>query len=82
MAIVGMLICNDRRWPEAYRVMGLQGVELILLGYNTPTANLDHPEPTHLRMFHHRLVGPGRRLSERLPGWSRPPRPARRTATA
>jgi predicted amidohydrolase len=26
---VGMMICNDRRWPESYRVMGLQGVELI-----------------------------------------------------
>jgi len=34
--IVGMCICNDRRWPETYRVMGLQGVELIVLGYNTP----------------------------------------------
>src|SRR5690606_16149135 len=22
---VGMAICNDRRWPEAYRVMALQG---------------------------------------------------------
>jgi len=29
-------ICNDRRWPETYRVLGLQGVELILIGYNTP----------------------------------------------
>ena len=38
-AVMGMMICNDRRWPEAYRVMGLQGVELILLGYNTPTVN-------------------------------------------
>jgi N-carbamoyl-D-amino-acid hydrolase len=37
--IFGMCICNDRRWPEAYRVMGLQGVEMILLGYNTPTKN-------------------------------------------
>jgi N-carbamoyl-D-amino-acid hydrolase len=36
--IVGMCICNDRRWPETYRVMGLQGVELIVLGYNTPSA--------------------------------------------
>ena len=35
-AVVGMMICNDRRWPETYRVMGLQGVELILCGYNTP----------------------------------------------
>ena len=32
-----MCICNDRRWPETYRVMGLQGVELVALGYNTPT---------------------------------------------
>jgi len=36
-AKIGMCICNDRRWPETYRVMGLQGVELIALGYNTPT---------------------------------------------
>ncbi|MFM8381682.1 MAG: nitrilase-related carbon-nitrogen hydrolase, partial [Actinomycetota bacterium] len=34
--LVGMMICNDRRWPESYREMGLQGVELILCGYNTP----------------------------------------------
>lgn len=34
--IAGMLICNDRRWPEAWRVYGLQGAELILCGYNTP----------------------------------------------
>src|SRR5579862_1190538 len=31
---VGVLICNDRRWPESYRVLALQGVELILIGYN------------------------------------------------
>ena len=31
--VLGMCICNDRRWPEAYRVMALQGVEMILLGY-------------------------------------------------
>jgi len=36
-ARIGMCICNDRRWPETYRVMGLQGVELVALGYNTPT---------------------------------------------
>ena len=34
-AIVGMMVCNDRRWPEAWRVLGLQGVELVLCGYNT-----------------------------------------------
>ena len=38
-AILGMLICNDRRWPEAWRCYGLQGVELILCGYNTPGYN-------------------------------------------
>lgn len=36
-ARIGMCICNDRRWPETYRVMGLQGVEVVALGYNTPT---------------------------------------------
>src|SRR3984885_7630037 len=52
-AVVGMCICNDRRWPETFRVMGLQGVEIVALGYNTPSQNIHHPEPMHLRMFHH-----------------------------
>src|ERR1700740_20432 len=52
-AVVGMCICNDRRWPETFRVMGLQGVEIVALGYNTPTENIHHREPEHLRMFHH-----------------------------
>tara|TARA_R110002110_G_scaffold407977_4_gene629273 strand:- start:6443 stop:7369 length:927 start_codon:yes stop_codon:yes gene_type:complete len=38
-AWMGLCICNDRRWPETYREMGLQGVELVLLGYNTPSVN-------------------------------------------
>ena len=33
----GMAICNDRRWPETYRVMALKGAEVVVLGYNTPT---------------------------------------------
>ncbi|KAA6412361.1 MAG: Carbon-nitrogen hydrolase [Lasallia pustulata] len=33
--ILGMLICNDRRWPEGWRCLGLQGVELVMCGYNT-----------------------------------------------
>ncbi|KAL4875181.1 carbon-nitrogen hydrolase [Aspergillus karnatakaensis] len=33
--IFGMLICNDRRWPEGWRAYGLQGAEVILCGYNT-----------------------------------------------
>jgi N-carbamoyl-D-amino-acid hydrolase len=53
---VGMMICNDRRWPESWRVLGLQGVELVALGYNTPAFNIYHPEPAHLRAFHNHLV--------------------------
>jgi len=53
--VMGMCICNDRRWPETFRVMALQGAEMVVLGYNTPTTNIHHDEPLHLRMFHHRL---------------------------
>ncbi len=49
----GMLICNDRRWPEPYRVLGLQGVELVCLGYNSPAQLPDTPEQNALRTFHH-----------------------------
>ncbi len=54
--IVGMCICNDRRWPETYRVMGLQGVEMIVLGYNTPLHNPPAPEHDALGNFHNTLV--------------------------
>ena len=33
--IFGMLICNDRRWPEAWRMLSLKGAELIMFGFNT-----------------------------------------------
>lgn len=52
---VGLLICNDRRWPEAWRVLGLQGVELVLLGYNTPVHNPHAPETDDLNNFHNHL---------------------------
>ncbi|CAN5248942.1 N-carbamoyl-D-amino-acid hydrolase [soil metagenome] len=54
--IVGMAICNDRRWPETYRVMGLQGVELILIGYNTPLYYPPDPQQNALQAFHNHLV--------------------------
>jgi predicted amidohydrolase len=54
--VFGMCICNDRRWPETYRVMGLQGVEMVLLGYNTPAENLYAQQPGHLTMFHNLLT--------------------------
>ena len=52
---MGMAICNDRRWPETYRVMGLQDVEMVLIGYNTPTLDQEGPAPAHLGMFHNHL---------------------------
>ena len=51
----GMAICNDRRWPETYRVMGLQDVELVLIGYNTPRHNPPAPEHDRLSEFHNQL---------------------------
>jgi predicted amidohydrolase len=54
--LMGMCICNDRRWPEVYRVMGLQGVELVLVGYNTPMHNPPAPEHDALSNFHNHLV--------------------------
>jgi predicted amidohydrolase len=53
----GMMICNDRRWPESWREMGLQSVELVMLGYNTPSLNMDNKgfEAPHLRVFHNHL---------------------------
>jgi N-carbamoyl-D-amino-acid hydrolase len=53
--ILGMCICNDRRWPETYRVMGLQGVEMILLGYNSPVGLGDSFDLDALELFHNHL---------------------------
>jgi predicted amidohydrolase len=54
--IVGQATCNDRRWPETYRVMGLQGVELIMIGYNTPLNYAPDPTQNALQGFHNHLV--------------------------
>ncbi len=53
--IVGMATCNDRRWPETYREMGLQGVEMILIGYNTPIHYAPDPGQNALQGFHNHL---------------------------
>ena len=53
--VMGMCICNDRRWPETFRVLGMQGVDLVMVGYNTPDTNQYHPEPKHLKRFHSTL---------------------------
>lgn len=62
--ILGMMICNDRRWPEAWRMYSLQGAEILMFGYNTG-ANMSHlwgskpmtPEQAKAEaLFHSRLV--------------------------
>jgi len=53
--LLGMCICNDRRWPETYRGMGLQGVEMVLLDYNTPVHHPPAPEHDLLGNFHNQL---------------------------
>ena len=53
---IGMMICNDRRWPETYREMGLQGVELIACGYNTPLNYIPDPTQDSHAGFHKSLV--------------------------
>jgi N-carbamoyl-D-amino-acid hydrolase len=54
--ILAMCICNDRRWPETFRVMGLQGVAMVVLGFHTPSVNSQRSEEgLEQRLFHHRL---------------------------
>ncbi|MFW6346601.1 MAG: N-carbamoyl-D-amino-acid hydrolase [Halomonas sp.] len=52
---LGMALCNDRRWPETYRMLALQGAELMLLGYNTPVHYPPVPSHDHLQGFHNHL---------------------------
>jgi predicted amidohydrolase len=56
--VMGMLICNDRRWPEAWRAYGLQGVELMLIGYNSAAydPNGGSTENEEIRTFHSNLA--------------------------
>ncbi|AQS88451.1 N-carbamoyl-D-amino acid hydrolase [Neoasaia chiangmaiensis NBRC 101099] len=57
-ALLGMLICNDRRWPEAWRTLALQGMELLCVGYNSAAydPNGGESESAELRTFHAQLV--------------------------
>jgi predicted amidohydrolase len=57
----GMLICNDRRWPEAWRCYGLQGIELMLIGYNSAAYDPmgGDSEDQSLRTFHSTLAVQG-----------------------
>ena len=53
--VMGMCICNDRRWPETYRALALRGAELVLLGYNTPAHLPWDPTYDNLATFHNHL---------------------------
>ncbi len=53
--VAGMMICNDRRWPESYRVLGLQAVDMIFCGYNTPVHHPAAPDHDRLGQFHNEL---------------------------
>lgn len=56
--VLGSLICNDRRWPEAWRCLGLQGVELVAIGYNSAAydPNGGDAEDAARRSFHSTLA--------------------------
>ena len=53
--VAGMMICNDRRWSESYRVLGLQAVDMIFCGYNTPVHHPAAPDHDRLGQFHNEL---------------------------
>jgi predicted amidohydrolase len=52
---IGLSLCNDRRWPETYRMLCLNGAQVVLIGYNTPVVLEEAPALAHLRMFHNHL---------------------------
>src|SRR5207237_10605986 len=54
--VVGVATRNARRSPETYRMLALQGAELILIGYNTPSHYAPDPTQDHLAGFHNNLV--------------------------
>jgi predicted amidohydrolase len=56
--VLGMLVCNDRRWPEGWRVLALQGAELVMVGYNSAAydPNGGEGESAELRTFHSKLA--------------------------
>lgn len=51
----GMCLCNDRRWPEVYRMLSLQSADVVVLGYNTPLDVPGWQEEPHMKMSTHLL---------------------------
>ena len=52
---IGMCLCNDRRWPEVYRMLSLQSADVVVLGYNTPLNVPGWQEAPHMKMSTHLL---------------------------
>ncbi|MFQ5914057.1 MAG: carbon-nitrogen hydrolase family protein [Nitrospinota bacterium] len=50
-ARVGLLVCYDRRFPEGWRVLSLQGAELVLMVADVPAWS-PSPSATAEQMFH------------------------------
>jgi predicted amidohydrolase len=53
---VGLATCNDRRWAETYRVLALQGADVVVIGYNTPVGGVPGMEPEPHRMMEEHLL--------------------------
>lgn len=53
--LFGMCLCNDRRWPEVYRMLALQSADVVVLGYNTPLEVPGWQEEPHMKMSTHLL---------------------------
>jgi predicted amidohydrolase len=54
--LVGLAICNDRRWAETYRILALQGADLAAIGYNTPASSVPGTDPEPHRAMNEHLL--------------------------
>lgn len=69
---VGM--CNYRRWAETYRVMALQGAEMVFIGYNTPVHNAPASQHDDLSLLYNQLAvqaGAPIKTAAGSPAWPR-----------
>lgn len=56
-AKIGMAICNDRRWPETFRVLALKGAEVVVIGFNSVAVNRHTGADEHeLYTYHSNLT--------------------------
>ena len=81
--VMGMCICNDRRWPETYRVMGLQGRRGWSCSATTRPAPIPSPGGRRRRTSACSTTTSRCRPAptRTAPGWWPRPRPAWRKAS-